>query len=248
LFRNYKKIVMQKSGKLYLIPCTIGDAERDVFIPPHNLNIISELKYYCVENEKVTRRFLKKCVPTLNINELTLFNIGKYGKSEDLVKIINHLKAGNDFGVLSDAGCPGIADPGAEIVALAHQNQIQVVPLVGPSSFFMALMASGLNGQHFGFSGYIPKDQSERATKIKQMIALVENQNISQIFMDTPFRNLQVLETILNITPKNIQLCIATNVNSSDEFIQTKPIHLWKKTKTPDIQKKPCVFIIGKLA
>lgn len=239
---------MKKAGKLYLIPCTIGDADSDVFIPPHNLNLIKNLKYYCVENEKITRRFLKKCVPTLNISELTLFNIGKYREAQDLQNVIKLLKDGYDFGVLSDAGCPGIADPGAEIAGLAHKNNIKVIPLVGPSSFFMALMASGLNGQHFSFSGYLPKDKSDRAGKIKKMISLVEKQNASQIFMDTPFRNLQVLETILEITPKNIQLCIATNVNSSDEFIQTKPIHVWKKTSTPDIQKKPCVFILGKLA
>ena len=239
---------MKDTGNLYLIPCTIGDASNEIFIPPYNINLINDLKYYCVENEKITRRFLKKCEPSLNIDELTLFNIGKYSKTEDLEEVIKLLKQGNDFGVLSDAGCPGIADPGAEVVGMAHKNNIKVIPLVGPSSFFMALMASGLNGQHFSFSGYLPKDKSDRARKIKNMISLVEKQNASQIFMDTPFRNLQVLETILEISPKDMQLCIATNVNSSDEFIQTKPIRVWKKTTTPDIHKKPCVFILGKLA
>lgn len=239
---------MTKKGKLYLIPCTIGDADSDLFIPPHNLHLMNTIKYFCVENEKITRRFLKKSIPTLNISELNLFNIGKYSTKEDLSNIIKLINEGKDFGVLSDAGCPGIADPGAEITALAHQNNIQVIPLVGPSSFFMALMASGLNGQHFSFSGYLPKDKSDRTKKLKQMITLIEQQKASQIFMDTPFRNLQVLETILEITPKNIQLCIATNVNSTGEFIQTKSIQEWKKTKTPDIQKKPCVFILGSLA
>lgn len=228
---------------LYLIPVLLGETSIDQVIPSYNKSIVSELKYYIVENIRTARRFLKKCDPDINIDALTFFELNKHTDIKDISGFLDPMKAGESIGVMSEAGCPGVADPGADVVAIAQQKGYKVMPLVGPSSILMAIMASGFNGQSFAFHGYLPIDSNDRVSKIKQLEARCYKENQTQLFIETPYRNQKLAEDILEHCKPHTQLCIATNITCENEQIVTKRIKAWKG-KLPDFNKKPTVFLI----
>ena len=230
-------------AKLYLIPTTLGDTSLELVLPQYNLLIISRLKYFIVENIRTARRFIKKANPAAVIDDLTFFELNEHTKAEEISGFLVPLLAGNDMGVISEAGCPAIADPGADVVALAQQKNISVTPLVGPSSILMALMASGFNGQNFAFVGYLPVNQTERIRAIKNLESKVYAENQTQMFIETPYRNAKLLESLLSVCNKNTKLCIAADITLESEFIVTKTISDWKH-KLPDLNKRPCLFLI----
>ena len=230
---------------LYLIPVTLGDTPIDGVLPGVNAEILSRLKYFIVENVRSARRFLKKCNPEIEIDSLTFFELNTHTQKNDIDGFLQPMEGGNSMGVISEAGCPAIADPGADVVAIAQRKGFKVVPLVGPSSILMALMASGFNGQSFAFHGYLPIEQPERIRKIKQLEARAYDENQSQIFIETPYRNQKLAEDILQHCRAASQLCIAMNITCHDEYIVAGNMRAWKN-KLPEMHKKPCVFIIYK--
>lgn len=231
-------------GTVYLIPVTLGDTPVNQVIPEFNTQIINEIDVYVVENIKTARRFLKKSGIIKAIDELTFFEINKRTQLHELPTFLKPLDEGKNVGVLSEAGCPGVADPGAEIVNLAQEKGIKVVPLVGPSSILLSLMASGFNGQSFCFNGYLPKEQKDRVYKLKELERRVFSQCQTQLFIETPFRNNHLLEDILKNCSENTKLCVAVDITLETELIQTLAIKDWKKTKL-DLHKKPCIFLLG---
>ena len=233
---------MEKS-KIYMIPTTLGDSIIDSVIPKDVQQIIIGTKYFIVENIKTTRRFLKKVERGIDIDELQFFVLNKHTSSVELESFLNPALEGNNMGVISEAGCPGIADPGSDIVSIAHSKNIKVVPLIGPSSILLALIASGMNGKNFCFNGYLPKERNLRIKKIKEL----ERQaiiGITQIFMETPFRNNNLMEDLLKQCSPNTTLCLAADISLENEFIQSKKIIDWKK-HAPNLNKRPCMFLIG---
>ncbi len=233
------------NGALYLIPITLGDTAINQVIPEFNNFIINEIDYYIVENIRTARRFLKKAGLKKEIDELIFYELNKRTHEADIASFIKPLLSGKNVGVLSEAGCPGIADPGSEVVALAQQKNIKVVPLVGPSSILLALMASGFNGQNFSFNGYLAKEQKQRTIQIKELERQVKIKNQTQLFIETPFRNTNVFEDLLKTCLPNTKLCLALDITLPSEQILTKSIEDWKKTKI-DLNKRPCLFLIGK--
>lgn len=231
------------TGKLYLIPNLIGDTPIDYVIPSFIKMKVTEIKYYIVENERNARRYLKKLNKEVIIDNLCFYELNKHTSETDIYSYLLECENGNDVGLLSDAGIPCVADPGNVIVKMAHNKGIRVIPLAGPSSIFMALMASGLNGQNFAFNGYIPIEKENRISKLKSLENRSKKENQSQIFMDTPYRNNKLLEDILLNMNNDTYLCIAYNISMPDEYIVTKRISEWKKI-TVDLNKKPCIFIV----
>lgn len=234
---------MNKTGKLYLIPATLGDSEIVSVIPANVVDIIEDLQYLIVENIRTARRYIRKISKSKNINEITFFELNKYTKSEDISSYLKPCFSGNSIGIISEAGNPGIADPGANIVRIAHKKNIDVVPLVGPSSILLALISSGMNGQNFAFNGYLPIKDNERIKKIQLLEKKSKSENQTQIFMETPFRNMKILDAILQTCRNNTSLCIATDITLATEFIKTKTISEWKKQK-PQLNKRPTVFVL----
>lgn len=228
---------------LYLIPVLLGETAIDQVIPNYNKEVVSELKFFIVENIRTARRFLKKCDPDIDIDSLTFYELNKHTEQKDIFDFLNPMKLGESIGVMSEAGCPGVADPGADVVAIAQQRGYKVMPLVGPSSMLMAIMASGFNGQSFAFEGYLPIDSNERVSKLKQLEARSYKENQTQLFIETPYRNQKLAEVILQHCKPQTLLCIATNISCEDEQITTKSIKAWK-SKLPDLNKKPTVFLI----
>ena len=235
---------MATQSKLYLIPNLISENDLDLVIPNSLKFKVLEIKHYIVENIREARRFLKKLNKEINIDDLIFYEINKNIDISEIENYLDEAKNGMDFGLISDAGLPCVADPGNLIVAKAHAKGIHVVPLVGPSSIFLALMASGLNGQNFAFNGYVPIDKIECTNKIKSLELRSKIEKQTQIFMDTPYRNNKLLDTLLNTLHFDTKLCIACNITATDEFIQTKSVYQWKTTK-PDLNKKPCIFLIS---
>lgn len=230
---------------LYLIPVTLGESLIEKVIPAHNIDIISGLRHFIVENIRSARRFLKKCNPAIVIDDLTFYELNKHTHPGEIAGFLTPMKSGESIGVISEAGCPAIADPGADVVAIAQQNKYRVVPLVGPSSILMALMASGFNGQSFAFQGYLPIDAGERTREIKRLESRSYNENQTQIFIETPYRNQKLAEEILTHCKPQTQLCIAMNISLEDEYIVTKTVQSWKN-KLPEMHKQLCVFLIHK--
>ncbi|MBS9774309.1 MAG: SAM-dependent methyltransferase [Tenacibaculum sp.] len=230
-------------GKLYLIPTTLGETEPLEVMPISVKKVVENLDYFIVENEKSARRFIKSITPTKPQPSLKLFVLDK--RSNDL-ETQNYLDVCNDgisVGILSEAGVPAIADPGASIVKLAHQKNIQVVPLVGPSSILMAMMSSGMNGQNFAFNGYLPIDKAERKKAIKELERLSVSKNQSQIFIETPYRNGKMLDDLKNVLNPNTRLCVACDITLPSEYIKTLKVKDWKN-QNPDLHKRPTIFII----
>lgn len=234
-----------KKGKLILIPCTLGDSDLSSVLPSDNINQINTCTDFIVENLRSARRFLIKSGIENKIDDLTFHLLNKHTKQSELPKMLNSAMKGKNIGLLSEAGCPGIADPGSDIVKLAHSKDIQVVPLVGPSSILLALMASGMNGQNFAFNGYLPKDKSERIKRIQFLENLSFRQKQTQIFIETPFRNNHLLEDLCKYCQANTTICIATNLSTENEqIIRGKVKNI--KLKKYDLNKKPSIFLIHK--
>jgi 16S rRNA (cytidine1402-2'-O)-methyltransferase len=233
------------TGTLFLIPVPLAEDAAAKTFTPYLVDTINHIKEYIVENEKTARRFLKEAGLKIPQSELTIHDYGKHSRNNSLKPFFTGLQAGKDVGLMSEAGCPGIADPGADIVAEAHRRGIKVVPLVGPSSILLALMASGFNGQGFAFQGYLPIDKVDRSRKIKELESLSDKLNQTQIFIETPFRNNPLLEEILKTGNPKTKLCIACNLTAADELVQTKTIAEWQ-TQVPDLHKKPTIFLISR--
>lgn len=233
-----------KFGTLYLIPVTLGDDNIHAVLPPNVIAQTQKLEHFVVENEKSARQFLSLIKPLKPIRELQLELLNEHTDDKTLPNLLKPLLAGHDVGLMSEAGCPAVADPGAKLVALAHQKGIRVTPLVGPSAILLALMASGLNGQQFAFLGYLPVDKAARTLKLKEIEKRSQTHKETQIFIETPYRNQQMLEALLNTCNANTRLCIACHVSSPDETIVTKRISEWKQSTLPDLHKKPTVFLL----
>lgn len=228
---------------LFLIPSILAPDTSETVLSPQIKEVIRETDYYFVENVRTTRRFISELKVGKVIDQLHFFELDKDTPLAKVKQYFKEVPEGKSIGVISEAGCPGVADPGALAVQVAHQIGMKVVPLVGPSSILLGLMASGFSGQSFVFHGYLPIDKVERSKKIK----ILENDSRkgqTQIFMETPFRNNQLLDDLLNNLASSTFLCIACNVTGSDEFIQTKSIADWKKQK-PDLHKKPTMFLLS---
>lgn len=236
---------MSQQGKLYLIPTTLGDNEPLEVLPLSVKKVVEELDHFIVENQKTARRFIKRLTPKKSQPSLVLKSIDKYADEMEVNTYLDVCEKGISVGLLSEAGVPGIADPGAEVVKLAHKKNIQVVPLVGPSSIVLAMMASGMNGQSFAFNGYLPIEASERKRTIKQLEKLSFEKNQSQIFIETPYRNEKMMTDLKSSLSKHTQLCVACDITLSSEYIKTLSIAEWKKENV-DLHKRPAIFIIHK--
>ncbi len=232
-----------QNGKLYLIPIVLAENATHT-IPAFTKEIIEKTNFYIVENLKTARRFIKSIYREKNIDECTFLELDKHSNYKFDENFLNEVFNGNNIGLMSEAGTPCIADPGNKVVEVAHELEIDVVPLSGPSSILLALMASGFNGQQFTFNGYLPIEARERKDKMLQMESYAKK-NISQIFMDTPYRNQRLLEELILTLKFDTMLCIACNITAKDEIIKTLPMAEWKKRKI-DLNKKPAIFILGK--
>ena len=236
---------MSEKGNLYLIPTTLGDNEPLEVLPLSVRQVIERTKHFIVENEKSARRFIKKITPRKSQPGLHMYKLDKFTTELEAKDYLDACLKGEDVGLLSEAGVPAVADPGAIIVQLAHQKNIRVVPLVGPSSIIMALMSSGLNGQNFAFNGYLPIEKSDRKRKIKELEKLSKEKDHSQLFIETPYRNEKMFADLLQTLTPTTQLCIAADITLSTEYIRTFMVKDWKNAK-PDLHKKPAIFIIHK--
>lgn len=230
-------------GKLYLIPNLLGESTVDAVLPPQVASVVSSLTHFIVENEKSARKFIKQITPEKSQQSLNFYVINKHTQAIEIPSFLNPCFSGFSVGVISEAGCPGIADPGSEVVSLAHQKNICVVPLVGPSSILLAMMASGLNGQSFAFNGYLPIDREQRKKTLKSLERKAR-EGQTQIFIETPYRNDKMLADLLQTLQPNTLLCIASDITLPTETIKTQTISQWKKVKV-DFQKRPTIFIIG---
>lgn len=228
---------------LYLLPTPLCDEHVLQQTPPYNISVINSCHYFIVEELKTARRYLRTLDKNFDIDNRAFAELNEHTPAQDIVEIFKPLLQNKNAVLMSEAGCPGVADPGSVIVQMAHKNNIRVVPLTGPSSVIMAVMASGLNGQNFAFNGYLPKDKAALTQKIRALEKLAAQQ--SQWFIETPYRNIQLFDELLSALNADTKLCLAANINASSEFIKTKTIADWKKTR-PEINKIPCVFGIGK--
>jgi 16S rRNA (cytidine1402-2'-O)-methyltransferase len=233
-------------AKLFLIPTTLGDTSIERVLPPDLTQLISSVSVFIVENLRTARRFLKKVNPAIVIDDLTFFELNQHTDKKEISRFLEPNRNGMDIGIISEAGCPGVADPGAEVVKLAHIRNIQVVPLVGPSSILLALMASGMSGQNFAFNGYLPIRNPEKAAQIKMLEYRMQTEGQTQLFIEAPYRNAQLLDELLRNCDPQTMLCIAADITLDTEFIRCKPVAWWK-TNIPDIQKRPAIFMIGKV-
>ncbi|OIR17730.1 ribosomal RNA small subunit methyltransferase I [mine drainage metagenome] len=238
---------MVKLGILYLIPVTLGDDNIAKVLPTEVVSIAQQLHTFVVENEKTARHFLSTIKTNKPVRELQLLTLNEHTTEQELPSLLKPLLAGFDIGLMSEAGCPGIADPGARLAELAHKKGIRVMPLVGPSSILLSLMASGLNGQRFTFLGYIPADKAARILRLKEIEKASNKNHETQIFIETPYRNQHLFEDILAHCNPATKLCIACNISLNDEFIVSKSIADWKKlneSTRPNLHKKPTVFLL----
>ena len=237
----------EKKGKLFLITSDISEDTAEYVIPEGVKSIVFSIKIFFVENLKSARRFLKRIKYPVAFEEVQFFELSEHNEQDDnyLISLLELIIQGQDAGVLSEAGSPAVADPGKNLIRLAHSKQIKIVPLVGPSSILLALMASGLNGQNFSFVGYLPKDQQERRKKIKELEQDSFRKNQTQLFIETPYRNQHLFDDLLSVCSPQTLLCIACEITSPGEFISTKQISEWNNFR-PDIQKKPTVFLLLK--
>lgn len=230
---------------LYLLPVTLGDTPVEKVLPSYNKEVILQIRHFIVEDIRSARRFLKKVDSSVDIDSLTFFELNKHTRPEAISGYLQPLVEGHSMGVISEAGCPAVADPGADVVAIAQRKGLRVVPLVGPSSIILSVMGAGFNGQNFAFNGYLPIDPSERARRLKELEnrAYVENQ--TQLFIETPYRNRKLLEEILHICRPQTRLCIAANITCGGEYIRTRTVKEWKG-HLPELDKIPCIFLIYK--
>lgn len=230
---------------LYLIPVTLGETSIERVLPDYNKEIILATKHFIVENIRSARRFLKQVDKTIDIEDLKFYELNKHTNLDQIGNYLYPLTQGENIGIISEAGCPAIADPGSDVVAIAQKKGYNVVPLIGPSSILLSLMASGFNGQSFAFHGYLPIDAKDRKHKIGQMEQSILKDDQTQLFIETPYRNEKLVEDLINQCSSSIKLCIAMNLTCEDEFIKTLPVKSWKNN-LPDMHKKPCIFLLYK--
>lgn len=229
------------TGTLYLLPVALGECDLQDVLPRKNFELIKTLNYFIAENAKEARAFLKQCqYPEISRAEFSLIN--QHAKQDELLSFLEPLLKGHSMGLMSDAGCPGIADPGAEVIKLAHQKNIKVVPLVGPSSIVLSIMASGFNGQNFAFIGYLPIDKVERLKRIREVEQHTLKFKQAQFFIETPYRNQNLFEDLLKNLSPTTRLLVATHITLGDENISVKTVAAWKKSTLPDFVKKPTIF------
>ncbi|TVR41564.1 MAG: SAM-dependent methyltransferase [Cryomorphaceae bacterium] len=237
---------MPVKSTLYLIPSPIDGSYNSHQVPLAETERIAHLRVFVVENLKHARRYLRKLLPEVAIDDCTFYEMGKHATPESLSRLWSTMKSGTDAGVISEAGLPGVADPGGSVVSMAHQMGMRVIPLIGPGSIFMALMASGFNGQQFSFHGYLPREGADRSKKIRELESQAHRTGYTQIFMETPFRNNALLDDILKSCGSSTMLCIARAISQADECINTRSIQDWQKS-TPNLHKVPVIFLIGKI-
>ncbi|GAE82356.1 16S rRNA (cytidine1402-2'-O)-methyltransferase [Bacteroides reticulotermitis] len=230
---------------LYLLPVTLGDTPLENVLPAYNKEIICGIKHFIVEDLRSARRFLKKVDSTIDIDSLTFYPLNKHTSPEDIAGYLKPLINGASMGVISEAGCPAVADPGADVVAIAQREKLKVVPLVGPSSIILSVMASGFNGQSFAFHGYLPIEAGERIKKLKTLEQRAYSEDQTQLFIETPYRNHKMLEDILLNCRPQTRLCIAANITCEGEYIQTRTVKAWKGN-IPELAKIPCIFLLYK--
>lgn len=228
---------------LYLIPVELGDTPQERVLPAYNRDIIRSIRHFIVEEVRSARRFLKRVDRDINIDELTFYPMGKHADSHLFAQYLKPLEAGESVGVISEAGCPAVADPGADIVAIAQSKGLPVVPLVGPSSIILAVMASGLNGQSFVFHGYLPIDPADRAKRLKQLESRSQQEHQTQLCIETPFRNHKLFDTLCQTLRPQTRLCIAAGITTPDEWIHTHTVAQWHKHPLPDLSKTPAIFL-----
>jgi 16S rRNA (cytidine1402-2'-O)-methyltransferase len=232
------------TGTLYLLPCTLGDTPAEQVLPQHVIDIARRLKHFVVEQPKTTRQFLSVLKPEHPIQSLHFATLNEHTESRELESLLAPLLAGEDVGIVSEAGCPGIADPGADLVNLAHRRGIRVVPLVGPSSILLALMASGLNGQCFAFHGYLPIAEADRNKTIAALEAESAKRKQTQMFIETPYRNEKLFAALLTRCRPQTLLCVACDITLPGELIQTRSIEQWKSQSPPQLNKRPSLFLL----
>ena len=233
------------SGKLFLIPTTLGDNDPLEVLPATVQQEVERIEIFIAENEKTARRAIKRLVPAKSQPSLQFFLLNKHTDPAEIPSFLEACKAGKDIGLLSEAGCPGVADPGAEVVRIAHIEGIQVVPMVGPSSILLAMMASGMNGQNFAFNGYLPIDKNARKGEIKVLEKISLEKNQAQSFIETPYRNNKMLEDLVQSLHPGTRLCVACDLTLNTEYVVTKTALEWGKTKV-DLHKRPTIFILQK--
>jgi 16S rRNA (cytidine1402-2'-O)-methyltransferase len=229
---------------LFLVPSLLSDSNWQLVLPAGVAGVLTKINYFIVENVRSARRFMKLIDKNINIDSLTFFELNKHTNPLEIAGFLNPAKEGNDMAVITEAGCPGIADPGAEVVRIAHKKGIRVVPMSGPSSVILALMASGLNGQNFTFNGYLPVNKNERLRTITKLEEKAVKKQQTQIFIETPYRNSQILTSLLSACSPATLLCIAADLTGKNEFIATKTIEQWRK-EIPDLNKQPAIFLLG---
>lgn len=240
---------------LYLIPVTLGDTPIQQVLPSYNREVIIGIKHFIVENIRSARRFLKKVESTIDIDTLTFYELNQHTNRNTVSSYLEPLRKGAPMGVISEAGCPAVADPGADVVAIAQRENLRVVPLVGPSSMIMSVMASGFNGQSFAFHGYLPIDEGQKVQRLKQLESRVYSEDQTQLFIETPYRNMKMMQTLLQVLRPQTRICLAANITCSDESIHTRSVAEWKKllnaAKTETEQQQlvprcPAIFLIYK--
>ena len=230
---------------LFLLPVTLGATPLDRVLPQHNIEIIKEIRHFIVEDVRSARRFLRQADAQFDIDGSTFFELNKHTSPNDIAGYLAPSAQGKPMGVISEAGCPAVADPGADVVAIAQRKGLKVVPLVGPSSIILSVIASGFNGQSFAFHGYLPIKPDERARKLKQLEQRVYSEDQTQLFIETPYRNGKMIEDIIKNCRPQTKLCIAANLTCDDEFVRTRTVKDWRG-KAPDLSKIPCIFLLYK--
>lgn len=233
-------------GTLYLIPTTLGDSPLESVLPASVWSIARKLRYFIVEDLRTARRYLKRLDKDFDIDSLHFEELNRHTSVDDIAGFLAPLAAGHDVGIISEAGCPAIADPGADVVAIAQARGCKVVPLVGPSSIILSMMASGFNGQSFAFAGYLPIDNAARQQMLKQMENRIWNEHQTQIFIETPYRNNKLVADLLRQLRPATKLCIASDISLDTEWIVVKTVADWRKTELPDLGKRPTIFLLYK--
>ena len=228
---------------LYLIPNLLGETPVEQVLPAYNHDIIMGIRHFIVEDVRTARRFLKQVDRSIDIDQLTFYTLNKHTKPDEISGMLKPLEEGNPMGVISEAGCPAVADPGADVVAIAQRKGLQVVPLVGPSSIILAVMGSGFNGQSFAFNGYLPIEPDERIKTLKKLEQRAYTENQTQLFIETPYRNAKMMADILKACRPQTHLCIAAGLTTADEFIRTRTVKEWGG-HLPNLDKVPCIFLI----
>lgn len=229
---------------VYLLPVPLSDSSPSAVLPAYNVEVLRDISTFVVENVRTARRFLKKIDKSFNIDALSFHELNEHTDDSTIPALLEPIMQGRPIGVMSEAGCPAVADPGAKLVRLAQQRSIPVIPLVGPSSILLALMASGMNGQNFTFNGYLPIEEKAREKAIRSMLANVVQHNVTQIFIETPYRNNKLVSRLISVLPPDINLCVASDITGPDESIITRPVRIWKKTAF-DYDRKPAIFLLG---